>query len=526
MQRVALNIRRDRPLGTAGFTMLEVVVTLGIFSVLLIAAAQMLTVMGGKGRLNTQQRLADLNQTTRLVSEFISQDLQRAGAGQVFAPRLPNSSPGYTVIPMNVTNTFGQMGPIPTADLGDGGSADSDQMTFVFSSQGIGARVERDDLTGRIRLDFQLRDSTQDGAATSALTTAPYPFFRGFFDPSKPSPYAKGITNLNEWIGGLLVIKGADGPGPATIDPFGQVGRRSQYRVVRILDAVPSGSGFLVDIAYREEPENPFNRWLQTLELQQNASALVGGASCLYASQTEGGSAACANRSLLDWQFYQERFDGTWVSGCSERGSSNSAGFQSCMTAALVEMRTFYLVDANTTQNTSDMPALGLINYSGTDFNYGSLEDATTVVVDGVEDLQVEYFFSTNEAGSLGTSDFTLDVMGQKRGADGFGPDCVGNCAVLYSVQTGVPSTHFLVGTRVSITTAVDVPDKDAQAGMASEVPSETNGMAMGNRTNYTEYDGTARFRRQIRQFIAFRNVDSPIQPANQTVVVTDDDAY
>ncbi|MCB0220399.1 MAG: prepilin-type N-terminal cleavage/methylation domain-containing protein [Chrysiogenetes bacterium] len=489
----------------SGFTMIELMVALGVFSIFLYASSGFWGTMIN-GPFHNQEFIADLQQTSRIALDFMGGELKQTGAGQLFTPQPPHSSPGYAIIPIKISDDsiYGQSGPLPLV-TSDGGPDGPDEITVVYGVQGRVARVESDDLGGLIQLDFQLRDDTQDASVSTNPNTNPnpYPFFTGYFNPAKPSPFSPGHFGYDNpqdqtWVNSMLLIKTAAGAGSAALGVSGQSGQRAQYRVVRVTGVEPvvtPGAGFLANVNYVEEPENPLNRWFQTI------ADINGGTEIL--NMRDGLADATKNQHYLD----RITAGGGTLLGCAPR-QSQSDPYSACYTAMLIQMRTFFIAPPGHPANPlGTEPALAMIPYTQAPKS-GSLGDHAIVLVDGVEDMQIEYFFSRNGPGiGLATTDPQLN--------QGVHDPLVADGAVGYQgywdPAMRVPRLANLTGVRMSI-----------RAGKYVDGVLRTPYEPLANRTDYSSVEDPAhpKLARITRVFMSFRNVDTPYRPKDANPIV------
>lgn len=485
----------------SGFTMIELMVALGVFSIFLYVSSGFWGTMVG-GPFHNQEFIADLQQTSRIALDFMGSELKQTGAGQLFTPQPPHSSPGYAVIPIKISDDsiYGQTGALPQVSS-DGDFDGPDEITVVYGVQGRVARVESDDLAGTIQLDFQLRDDTQD--ASVSTNPNPYPFFTGYFNPAQPSPFSPGHFGYDNpqdqtWVNSMLLIKTAAGAGSAALGVSGQSGQRAQYRVVRVTGVQPvvsPGSGFLSTVSYIEEPENPLNRWFQTV------AQINGNSEILYF--WDGMNDASKNQHYLD----RMAAGGGTLLGCAPR-QSQSDPYSACYTAMLIQMRTFFIAPPGHPANPlGTEPALAMIPYTEAP-KAGSLGDQSIVLVDGVEDMQVEYFFSRNGPGiGLATTDPQLN--------QGVHDPLVADGATGYQgywdTAMRVPRLSTLTGVRMSI-----------RAGKYVDGVLRTPYDPLANRTDYSsvEVPGRPKLARITRVFVSFRNVDTPYRPKDADPII------
>lgn len=479
----------------SGFTMIELMVALGVFSVFLYASSGFWGTMVD-GPFHNQEFIADLQQTSRIALDFMGNELKQTGAGQLFTPQAPHSSPGYAVIPVGISDEaiYGQNGPLPL-ETSDGGANGPDEITVAYGVQGRVARVEEDDLSGTIILDFQLRDPTQ--SASTVTNANPYPFFTGYFNPARPSPFSPGHYGYDDpqdltWVNSLLMIKSSAGAGAAAIGVTGQSGHRAQYRVVRVTGVEPepaSGqSRYLARVSYVEEPSNPLNRWFQSV------AQINGGSDVLYF--WDGMNNASTNQVYLN----RIAAGGGSLLGCQPRPNSNS-GYNACFTAMLVKLRTFYIAPPGHPANPlGTSPALAMIPYDKAP-EPGKVGDHSIILVDGIEDMQIEYFFSRNGPGiGLTTTDPQLNQGVHDLLSPGTGNTYPG----YWDPNNRVPNLANMTGARVSI-----------RAGKYIDGVLTTPYEPIANRDDYSAVRDPARpkLARITRVFVAFRNVDTPYRP-------------
>lgn len=483
----------------SGFTMIELMVALGVFSVFLYASSGFWGAMVG-GPFHNQEFIADLQQTSRIALDFLGNELKQTGAGQLFTPQPPHSSPGYSIIPVHISDdsTYGQTGALPL--VGSDGNFDGpDEITVVYGVQGRVARVESDDLAGNLKLDFQLRDDTQDASISS--NPNPYPFFTGYFNPAKPSPFSPGHFGYDDpqdqtWVNSLMLIKTAAGAGSAALGVSGQSGQRAQYRVVRVTGVQPSTTGgYLSTISYVEEPENPLNRWFQSI------AQINGGSEVLYF--WDGMNDSTRNQHYLD----RIAAGGGSLLGCAPRKSSSDP-YSSCYTAMLIQMRTFFIAPPGHPANLlGTEPALAMIPYTQAPES-GKLGDHSIVLVDGIEDMQVEYFFSRNGPGiGLATTDPQLNQGVH----DPLLPQTWAGYQGYWDASMRVPRLASLTGVRISI-----------RAGKYVDGVLRTPYDPLANRTDYSSVENPdePKLARITRVFVSFRNVDTPYRPKDVDPII------
>ncbi len=513
--------KTQRLVARAGFTLMELMVSLGVFSIFLYVSSGFWGQMVRSG--GHEQRLTQaVNQTARLALDYLSRDIQRVGAGQLFAPQVPTTSPGYALIPANVTSSYGQKGILPIS--GNGGPDAADEITFVYSDQSRLARVMWDHpAAGRIRLDFQLRDDTPYVPNAAKIipiagNSNPYPFFTGFFSPVLPSPYspANWDPSNTAWPGTLLLIKTSDNTGSEALDVYGQQGQRSTFRVVRVNGIQPAGNPpppadfpFTFDVTYQEERQNPFNRWLLTLE------------------GTSGTDKVYFETAKMFPHFQQREKDNNdptskesgppgAMLGCGIR-SKPSDPLRACSTAMQVSMRTYFVVPPGTVPVNPDPaapPILAMIPYTqavaGGAVNYNLAQDAVSLA-DGVEDLQVEYFLGrgiTPISPTAQTTDANPGVNDLSSGA------VLGNGGY-WASSDNVPKTHFVLGLRLGIAASRRVFfDKPSTAAAEQNADRLLKELAPPN------VPTRGYLRRINRQFVALRNMYGPYAPAEGRAIV------
>ena len=501
MSAIDQNMRTRPRKRSRGFTIIELMVALGVFSAFLYASSGFWGTMVN-GSFGRQDLIADLQQVSRVALDFMGTELRQTGAGQLFTPQPPHSSPGYSIIPAQVSDpsVYGQVGPLPLV-AGDGGNDSPDELTIAYGVQGRVARVESDDLAGTLMLDFQLRDDTQDASVLTNVN--PYPFFTGYFNPARPSPFSPGPYGFDNpqdltWDNAMLMIKTAASAGAGAMDVSGQVGARAQYRVVRVTGVEPvAASGqdrFFVKVSYAEEPENPLNRWFQSM------TALNGNTEVLYFWTGMNNPDTNAR--------YQERIaaGGGVMLGCAPR-DGQTAAFNACYTAMVIQMRTFFVAPPGHPVNpTGTSPALAMIPYTQRP-EPGKLAEQAIVLVDGIEDMQLEYFFSRNGPG-IGAA--TQDAQLNQGLHDPLTPDSGVGYEGYWNSNDHVTNLGSLTGVRVSIRAAKYID------------PTFTTPYApLANRTDYSSVIDTERpkLARITRVFVAFRNVDTPYRPKDMNPI-------
>ncbi|MEW6774739.1 MAG: prepilin-type N-terminal cleavage/methylation domain-containing protein [Bdellovibrionota bacterium] len=495
----------------AGFTLLELMVSLGVFSIFMAAAAGF---MGQwmHSAAKASRRISDVNQTARLAMEYAGVNVSRMGAGQLFSPNRPSSSPGYALIPLDVTSTYGGNGALSILAGGtsDGGLTKPDQLTFVFSKHNRLARVVWDDRNAhQILLDFKLQDATR-GAVPPGK---PYPFFSGYFSSVEPSPLAPGNwepAGEELWDNALLLIKTPDSLSCVAINEQGEKGECSQYEMVRvrgkpILFAAP-GNSFMYLVNYTEEPQNPFNRWLQSLSLVSGYTR--------YYPDAEQGNLQRTYQLRKDAASIERYGRGNATLGCIPRATTNEP-INGCFTAMLVEMQTLFITNPGDgiLPATLKRPALATLTYTAPPT---TLNQDAQILSEDVEDFQVEYYFKDDPASKINFSEDNPQAVGM-RGRDDLlnGTLPAHACEGLWCAEN-VPIGNYLKGIRLSLRASAFV---DYGSFYSDDTGAKNELVKIGNRDVYPPDDKDGkRFRRIVRQYFALRNMNTSYQPLEQNV--------
>lgn len=387
--------QRRRPSRSGGFTLIELMVTLGIF-IMIITFSMEGIVQGLRGWL-PRQAVAKMLQDSRDIVSMLTDSVERAGSGEVFDRNYRASTFGAAIIPRRVTgNEFAQTG--KTSAIGDGLTSDSDEVTLVGTFP-ITAIVANDNGSNQLTVSYvpvTRHSSTDENVSYRHFA---YQFFNRLYGPRERSYYYPSITEDD--IGQLLVVK-SFGVGPNNV---------ARYRMVRItgVTANPIESQ-AVDITYAIEQALPFNRWIQEIAASNS--------SIQYYDVTDGSFAEYAGAAVPACDGAADIPSIITGGGKAQSGlQTTGVRSQKCSTAALAYMHTFFI----DRPSNNAPPRLARYDYTGDSFP-GQTD--YTVIADGVEDMQIEYFFESDESytipgpGVQGKTSFDVDITVNKLTAE------------------------------------------------------------------------------------------------------------
>ncbi len=357
---------------SAGFTFLEMIVSLGILAMFMAASTDAVFVT--MRALAPREAVAQLLQDTRDISTLLQESVEKAGAGELFDRKGRESTFGAAIIPRKVTGTeYGKVN--ATSITSDGGVTESDEITLAgtFPITGI---VANDNGAGLIQMTFVPISRHSSETETVSYRHFAYQFFNRLYSPRERSYY---YPSMDPNAAGRLLLVRSFGIGTPSV---------GRYRMVRITDVVPSTVEELaVNVSYKIEPELPFNRWIMELESTGKSVALYGSTDPL-SNQYMGLSLGCSGATDLNGIITGGAVTQTGLATASAQRNSQ------CSAAALAYLHTYFI-----RRDGSSMPVLARYDYEGSEFPDD--ETGFTVLADGVEDMQIEYFLDSDSSSQV-----------------------------------------------------------------------------------------------------------------------------
>jgi len=356
----------------AGFTFIEMMVSLAILAMFMAASTDAVFVT--MRALAPREAVAQLLQDSRDISTLLQESVEKAGAGELFDRKGRESTFGAAIIPRKVTGSeYGKT--IATSITSDGGLTESDEITLAgtFPITGI---VANDNGAGLIQMTFVPISRHSSETETVSYRHYAYQFFNRLYGPRERSYYYPSMDPNS--AGRLLIVRSFGVGSPS-------VGR---YRMVRITGVAPSGIEELaVNVNYEIEPELPFNRWIMELESTGQSVALYGGTDPL-SGMYSGVSLGCSGATDIN---------GIITGGAVTQSGLATASAQrnsQCSAAALAYLHTYFI-----RRDGNSMPVLARYDYEGEEFPDD--ETGFTVLADGVEDMQIEYFLDSSSSSQV-----------------------------------------------------------------------------------------------------------------------------